>query len=244
MSYRIEQTYEYLDNDYWNWRAWIEADAAALDAVVQVTWYLHQTFAEPVVTTAERGDKFAIERSGWGTFQLRAEVQLKDGAAVKLRHELELYYPESEADAPAKEAMPRAPSPSRAQPKRNRVFLSYGIEDRGLAANVRQTLESGGFQVLDASQVAPGQPWQPSLQKMLRESDLVLGLVTSEFASPNLVTELNEAFRSEKPTVAVSSPGVGKLFGLEGEMRQAQTDFDDPASAGALLDLVGKTLKA
>lgn len=242
MAYSIEQEEEYLGNDRWNWRAWIDASELELDAVDHVTWYLHPTYAEPVVELNNRQERFAIARSAWGSFQLQAEVRRKDGTTRKLRHDLQLWYPDNDGSAPVKGSDTSTKTAQRSEPRQNRIFLSYGIEDRSLAGAVRDTLEQGGYEVLDASQVVSGDPWQASIQKMLRESDLVLGLVTSEFASPNLVTELNSAHRTAKPTIMLMSPDVNTLFGLDSDMVRSEVNLADPKFGGSLLDLVERSL--
>jgi len=39
----IAQDFEYIGNDYWRWRAWIEGKPSDLDAIEKVTWFLHPT---------------------------------------------------------------------------------------------------------------------------------------------------------------------------------------------------------
>jgi hypothetical protein len=236
MAYRIEQTDEYLGNDQWNWRAWIEATPEGLNSVESVAWYLHPTYAVAVVETRDRCEKFEIQRRAWGRFLLQAELRLLDGGTRKLRKQLQLWYPDQESPAPAKESPD--PSASRINAGAHNVFVSYSMDDRQLAGAVISTLSRNGYKVLDPSQLAPGSPWQLSVQKMLRESDLVLGISSSEFASPNVVTELNNAHRAEKPILTLVSPGVGSVFGLDPGMSQNEADFSDPNFEDRLIDLV------
>lgn len=89
----IAQDQRYTGKDWWEWSVWIEGEDQALDNVVEVAWHLHPTFSPPVVKTTSRSDKFRLHTSGWGTFEIVAELKLRDGAIQKLKHELELYYP-------------------------------------------------------------------------------------------------------------------------------------------------------
>ncbi len=246
MSYRIEQTDRYLGKDEWQWRAWIAATDNELDAIDHVIWRLHPTYAQPFVESRERVENFAIERVAWGRFQLGADIRFSDGRRVqRLRRQLQLWYPEDTA-APSKEELTILGldfKRDRAQAGTPKVFLSYGTEDRNIAEAVAEALRKNGFAVSSPDEVLPGMPWQPALQKLSRESDLVLGIVSSEFASPNVVTELNNAHRAEKPILTLVSPGVGKVFGLDPGLSQAETDLADPKFEETLVGLVQKSLE-
>ncbi len=231
MSYGIGQNQTYLGEDRWRWCTWIEASDPELDRVSKVTWLLHHSFPQPVVETTDRQGRFAIERTGWGAFQIRAELALADGSKEPLRYWLQLSYPDEQAavirGAPAKgEAFASA----RGAPPRTRVFLSYGSEDSGLAAQVKEDMQQRGFDVRDASGVKPGEPVKAAVQKMIRDSDLVLGLVTSDFSSPYLIEELNAAEASAKPAIAVIGPQVREPFGLNKGVPRLNLDLAAPGS--------------
>ncbi len=240
MAYRIEQTDDYLGNDQWSWHAWIEATHDELNLVESVVWYLHPTYAVAVVETRDRSKKFEIKRSAWGRFMLQAELRLLDGGTRKLRKQLQLWYPDQESQAAAKESPD--PNVSRTKPGARNVFVSYSMDDRQLAGAVISTLSRNGYKVLDPSQLEPGSPWQLSVQKMLRESDLVLGISASDFASPNVVTELNNAHRAKKPLLTLVSPGVGNVFGLDPSLSWSEADISDPKFEDKLIDLVQQRL--
>jgi transcription initiation factor IIF auxiliary subunit len=89
---KIAQDQHYEGNDWWTWSVWIEGAPDALDRVEKVTWHLHPTFPQPVRTLTNRAEKFLLKTAGWGTFMIRAEVTLKTGEVLKLRHELCLTY--------------------------------------------------------------------------------------------------------------------------------------------------------
>jgi hypothetical protein len=231
MTFRIAQEQAYKGNDRWLWRTWIEAEEGELDKIEVVTWFLHHSFPQPVVTVTDRTSGFGIERTGWGRFQIQAEVKLKNAGSVQLSHWLDLYYPDDEEPgaAAAKEVAVKrevaSKAPYRAE-RPKRVFLSFGSEDTHLAARVRGKLEDGGYRVLDATQVKSNEPLEASINKMIRESDLVMGLVTSDFSSPFLVGELNVAKRTDKPTVALVKSSVGTTFGLDHDLMRVSVDLD------------------
>lgn len=235
MSYHIAQEQAYQGNNYWHWSVWIEADANGLGRVQEVTWYLHHTFPQPVVHVTDRASRFALKSAGWGMFELRAELRLSDRSVVSLSHWLELSYPgEAEESAPpTRGIVPQGMKGKPARPKQ--VFLSFGSEDARLAAGIKNTLVEGGFRVLDATQVNRGEPLEAAIHKMIRESDLVLGLVTSDFASPYLVDELNAAQRNGKPTAALTTTDVGNALGLNQALDRVDIDPNGADFGGQVL---------
>jgi len=242
MSYSIEQDQTYLGDDRWRWRTRIVADSREeLDRVVEVTWLLHPSFPRPVVQSTDRRRRFRIERVGWGSFQIRAELQLADGRKESLSHWLQLSYPQ-EHPAPLRGGPTETAAPPRsgASSAGKRVFLSYGSEDAQLAAQVKADMQERGFDVRDAAEVKPGEPLKAAVQKMIRESDLVLGLVTSDFASPYIIEELNAAEASAKPAIAVVGPQVQEPFGLKKGLKRLPLDL---ASPGSGIELAERLIK-
>jgi transcription initiation factor IIF auxiliary subunit len=97
-SIEIRQWERYDGDDWWTWAVWIDGPDEALDEVEFVEWKLHPTFPKPVRKTEDRQSKFRLETGGWGTFPIIARVQMSDGSQLKLKHDLELIYPD---DSPA-----------------------------------------------------------------------------------------------------------------------------------------------
>ncbi|MBQ0961729.1 TIR domain-containing protein [Ideonella sp. 4Y11] len=193
MTLRIAQDFQYVGNDYWKWRAWIEGDE--LGEVEQVVWILHPSFAKPRITVKTRDNGFRLDASGWGTFLLRAELSLQGGRTQALRHNLRLEYPDEEA-APMRSAS--APRPRAAS-----VFLSYSSIDARAAARLRDGLTQAGVQVLDQTGVTPGEPWQEALANMIARADAVVTLVGDDDMSPWVSAEMSHALASDKPTLAL-----------------------------------------
>ena len=232
MAYRIAQDHEYLGNKLWRWRTWIDAPDDELGAVEKVTWYLHHTFDPSVVIVDDRADKFALERRGWGVFQIRAEVKTAHDT-LSLSDWLQLRYPEGE-EAPHRRA------PVKAARSAARVFLSYGAEDDGLANRVKSALETRGYQVLSANQAAPGVPFDAAARKMIRESDVVMGIVSSDYTSPFVIDELGAAARSDKPTIALLDRGVSQPQGLGEVANRIELDFASGQAENEAADILEK----
>ena len=95
----IRQSEKYGGNDWWDWSVWLEGTDAELDAVSYVEWRLHPTFPDPVRRVANRQSKFRLDTGGWGTFVVHAVISMKTGSTERLRHQLQLQYPD---DTPAR----------------------------------------------------------------------------------------------------------------------------------------------
>ena len=93
-EFTIQQQEAYEGDDWWRWAVWIDGREEALDRIDFVEWTLHPTFPNPVRRVHDRASRFRLETGGWGVFNIGVRVQLKDGQQVKLRHELELHYPD------------------------------------------------------------------------------------------------------------------------------------------------------
>ena len=231
MSYAIAQDFEYVGNDYWRWRAWIEAEDAELDQVKEVVWILHPSFKQDRFVATKKSSKFRLQTAGWGTFLLRAEVVLKDGEKRLLKHNLQLEYPESsEAEPPRRSTAATKPSGSQT------VYLSYSTQDSRVAAKLREGLESAGLKVLDQTQLAPGEPWNDALRRMMAQSHAVVGLVGEEEISPWVSGEIKTAVASSKPALVLLPTGTSRVK-LPSNVRTLKVDVDriDPMAIVAEL---------
>lgn len=198
--YRIEQDFEYVGNDYWKWWAWIAAEDADLDAVEKVVWLLHPSFSRSSITVKDRASHFRLDTAGWGTFLLRAELHLKNGDKLPLRRNLRLAYP-IPSEREAAESSRSTASAFEAKPKS--VFLSYSSLDARIAATLREHLKRAGLQVLDQTQLGPGEPWRETLMGMITKSDAVVSLIGDQEVSPIVGSEMGFAVATSKPTLAL-----------------------------------------
>jgi transcription initiation factor IIF auxiliary subunit len=75
----------------WRWTVFVKGPEDALAKIQCVEYTLHPTFFEPVQEMCERGEgpqAFALSAVGWGTFEIKIRVFLKDGTAQELTHQL------------------------------------------------------------------------------------------------------------------------------------------------------------
>ncbi|MEM7164218.1 MAG: pYEATS domain-containing protein [Planctomycetota bacterium] len=77
--------------DWWEWTAYIDADADQLKEVDYIEYHLHQSFRRPIRRVKRRAGGFPLTMRGWGTFELVAKVVWKDRTREPelLRHMLE-----------------------------------------------------------------------------------------------------------------------------------------------------------
>ena len=204
MSYRIEQDFKYVGNDYWRWWAWIEADKADMDRVKEVVWILHPSFPRTRITVKEKFTSFRLETAGWGIFLLHAEVVLENGDKLMLKHQLRLAYPEPSTTKPLSrggEVMTDIPTSNRVM----NVFLSYSAEDSRMAARLREGLKEMGMEVYDQTRIDPGVPWDEAVRRMILQADAVVGIVGGAEISPFVNDELWAAAAADKPSVVLVS---------------------------------------
>src|SRR5262249_24135119 len=98
MKLTVAQAEKYQPEDWWEWSIWIEGTEEDLDQIKEVTYRLHPSFPKPLRTMTNRSEQFKLESEGWGTFTIPVKVVLKNGEVQKLKHELQLWYPDGTAN--------------------------------------------------------------------------------------------------------------------------------------------------
>ena len=88
MDIHLHNSWDYKKDDWWEWSAYLTGPD--LPEVDRVEYILHKTFKNPVRVIKEPADGFRLDTEGWGTFELKAIVHLKDGNRQLLTHEVEL----------------------------------------------------------------------------------------------------------------------------------------------------------
>ncbi len=82
----------YVGNDRWDWTIYVKAEPATLSKIEYVEYTLHPTFPNPVKRVFEIGNAaypFGLPSNGWGTFEIKVKVVLKNGAILNLKHLLQ-----------------------------------------------------------------------------------------------------------------------------------------------------------
>jgi TIR domain/YEATS family len=236
MSLRIVQSSRYIGNDFWSWSVKLEGSPVELEGVKEVVWYLHPSFSPPMVKTRDRSTNFALETTGWGTFELEATLALHSGVDLHLRHQLELFYPDDNAK-PKKATRKTSPTKRVASKKQSltkkSIFLSYQAKDSRQVAVLALALANRGITVLDQQGIPAGVPFSKSIEDLIERSDAMVALVTDEFPSRHMISELYSASSRNKPTLVIKDPKVENFqdsnltsFGL-GSFSQLTISIDD-----------------
>ena len=243
MKLTIAQDHEYAGSDFWNWRAWIEGKPAELDRIEKVKWFLHPSFSPPVVVSRDRSTSFLLERSGWGTFTLRAEVRCVDGSEQTLRQPLKLFYPDEETAAKAQSVRPSAPGTSAADVEKlagqaagqgvRKVFLSYASSDRPGAVAIRRALETLGMTVVDGSAIGTEQPFEFATLDLLTSADATVAYTSSDLPSPFVAQEINASMRAGKPTLILTSEDLSPDSGVPPGVQVLRLDPSDASGIAA-----------
>jgi len=76
--------------DWYQWRVFVDGDDSTLDRIKQVTYILHPTFPNPIQVVNDRGSKFALNSSGWGSFTMSIVIEFKDGKEEQAKYFLDL----------------------------------------------------------------------------------------------------------------------------------------------------------
>jgi hypothetical protein len=185
MTMRIAQDAKQANMTHWRWSVWLDASAEELDGVEEVVWKLHPSFSPPEVRVGNRSTAFRLKSSGWGEFEIQAEVRLKNGEKVTLRHWLRF-----KQSAPRRgrssageveAALSEAVATESRQPK---VFLSYTSSDARLAgALVEELKRKHNVDVFVDVDIPVGQNLRDWLTEKISLSDAAVFLLPKEDAS-------------------------------------------------------------
>lgn len=244
---RIAQASDPAGQGWWKWAVWIDGDAAALKDVLQVEYVLHPTFPEPRQIVTDRKSKFRLEQSGWGEFEVVANVALKSGKTQRLRHWLKL------ERVAGREAPRRSRAPARslraappvAEATERTVFLSHGVAEASVANGLRKALEAVGVRAITLDELAPGQAWEPTLRSALRQAQAVVALLPPRSTASSLVVrEARAALERGMPVVPVV---LGSTSDLPDELRSLEALFlpgeePPPAALGDVAAAVAHAL--
>jgi transcription initiation factor IIF auxiliary subunit len=91
-SLSVENTAKQLAPDRWEWTAYIVGPPSELNRIKCVIYVLHPTFPDPIrpmCSTKDPKYPFALTTNGWGTFDLIARIEFKDGTVRELVHPLQ-----------------------------------------------------------------------------------------------------------------------------------------------------------
>ncbi len=185
MPFKIAQDAAPVDQSHWRWSVWLDAGKEELDTVKEVVWKLHPSFSPSEIRVTTRKNGFRLKSSGWGEFEIHAEISRSRGKKVSLRHWLRFSEtaPRKSGSGPAKVAPPRT---EKIAPRQPTVFLSYTSGDARLAGLVTEKLKrEHDFNVFVDVDIPPGEDLNRWVHEKITESDAVVFLLPSDSASPS-----------------------------------------------------------
>src|SRR4029077_19243067 len=89
------------------------------------------------------------------------------------------------------------------------VFVSFSVEDQGMADEAVQSLESNGFSGWIASRdIPPGMSYAAAIVQGIREAKVVVILLTAASrSSQHVLREIECAVGAQRPILTVQMPG-------------------------------------
>jgi hypothetical protein len=88
---RLQNTATKIDSKRYEWTVFVQGPEEAIARIRCVRYFLHPTFPNPIQNVCDRQEvlkAFPFTATGWGTFNVRAEIYLKDGSSFDLTHYL------------------------------------------------------------------------------------------------------------------------------------------------------------
>jgi hypothetical protein len=156
---------------------WLDAPAEELDNIKYVVWKLHPSFSPPDVRVDSRQNGFRLTTSGWGEFEVQAEIHRLNREVDSLRHWLR--FETRRSDHPET-------SESQFAERQPAVFLSYThatSADARLAGNVAEALRRQNFQVFIDVDILPGEDLRQWIYEKISECDAAVLLLSDRSAS-------------------------------------------------------------
>jgi len=162
----------------WKWNIWLEGPPSKIDQIESVRYFLHPTFRNPIVLKKNKEMKFMLAGSGWGEFNIKAEVKFSSNIVSELNHWLKLESDEKEAIITK---------------RRGHVTISHSHSDGPFASILASKLISNDFGVT-ASAISDPTEIEEYLNNEQRKTDLNLILISpgmSDFIESYLLQSLN-----------------------------------------------------
>jgi hypothetical protein len=172
MTLRVAQESHRRAKDWWDWSVWMEGTPKELDGVAHVMYTLHPTFPDPVRRVASRRNKFRLDSSGWGEFEIFAEIVRKDGTRLKRKHWLTF---DEEDESPTERRGVKRKEPT--------AYISSGSADAVIARKLADALSGKGIRVLSPEDAGAGIPLDKAVDRTMSKADIAIFVLS---ARPNL----------------------------------------------------------
>lgn len=101
---------------------------------------------------------------------------------------------------------------------------------------LRASLKSRGLRVLVPKDLAAGSDWATEIQKQLSQSDIVIGVITSDRDSPWVLFELGQAFALGRRIILISTEKVDSIPFASRNLVILRIDLDNQKAIDFALD--------
>ena len=180
--------------DYYKWAIWIENGESDISEIDYVEYLLHSTFKNRLRKATNLSDKFKIESSGWGEFNIEITVVKKNGERLQLSHWLTLG--DGYESVNVKSEAPEL--------KLSKVYISHSDADTRTAQQLEYMLTDLGMDVVSASDVDPGNSIEDYIIDSITSSDAVI-TINSENESDWQKAEIKIADKLSKKIIPLYS---------------------------------------
>ncbi len=214
-SFTIGQSSERrIGEDYFDWAIWIEGDKTTLQTIKKVTYYLHDTFPDPVRVKWKATTKFKLKTSGWGTFMIYIHILLKDGQEVEQSHYLIL-----EEDYDSTKITKELLESREGRNKKNKktVFISTSSMDREIAHKIQKILEANDVNVVKAEDMPLGSTFDDFINDSIKSASTVIA-IKSEYENSWQDQELELAKNEQIPIRVINAEVKHKIKNISGEL--------------------------
>jgi hypothetical protein len=213
---RLENHSTEIGSNRWSWIVWLDGPPAVLDQVRQVTYYLHPTFPKPVVLRRNRKNRFLLNGSGWGEFEIRAEVDVGGDETIPLSHWLQF-------DRPAE--------PRSARETKAAVYVSHTASDGPIASSLCYQLLERGLDPI-AVPYSHGRDLSETVIENVERADVIVVLTSdsvSDWGLREATQAVNTCRSQNKPLIPVvigDSPVPESLMEFQQYRLKNASDLD------------------
>lgn len=98
---------------------------------------------------------------------------------------------------------------------KQKIFISYSWKDKAYAENLSSLLREKGFSTWSDVEIKPGDDWSESIKDKLKESDIVILLLSEDYQTSRFsLVELGAVLGLGKKVIPISISGKNDSFGL------------------------------
>jgi hypothetical protein len=204
MTFKIAQDATLADQSRWRWSVWLEAPKEELDTVKDVLWKLHPSFSPSEVRVDSRKTGFRLKSSGWGEFEIQAEIHRLNGEKISLRHWLRFNQTAKKSRSKLAGAEVAPESMADVATRHPTVFLSYTSTDARLAGVLTEKLKrEHDFNVFVDVDIPAGEDWNRWVYEKITESDAVVFLLPDDPSASRSYTSLELGLASKVGTQVI-----------------------------------------